>query len=210
MHHCSCLHNASALQTMAPTPVLTYAPVFRTNAAMHRCSCLHDAVASQAMPSWAVLSMVILACAMLTRPAQSGTILHLCSAAYHTPDLLVAPASICCVERHTIWHLSTSHIGATALQAMPFLAMVTFTLVVCTIANMLSTVQGKVARMLRLDAKMVILISCASGLVSSAAIFVFTRLIYREMAVALQVDSLPDSLKALGKVRQLRRGLAGG
>ncbi len=118
----------------------------------------------------------------------------------------MTPASIPAVDRHIIRHLSSSQTGTSALQAMPFLATVTITLVVCTIANMLSTVQGHIARMLRLDAKMVILISCAGGIVSSAATFVFTRLFYRKMEVALQMDSQPDSLKALGKVRQLCRG----
>ena len=92
---------------------------------------------------------------------------------------------------------------------MPFLATLTFTLVVCTVANMLGTVQGPIAHALNLDAKMVILISCAGGLVSSAAMFVFTRLIHRKTEVALHMDSLPDNLKASGKVRQLCRGLAG-
>ena len=122
----------------------------------------------------------------------------------------MTPASIPAVDCHIIRHLSSSHTGTPALQAMPFLATVTITLVVCTIANMLSTVQGHIARMLRLDAKMVILISCAGGIVSSAATFVFTRLFYRKMEVALQMDSQPDSLKALGKVRQLCRGLGEG
>ena len=176
---------------------------------MRCCSCLHNAYTLQVMPLWAVLNMVMIACAVLTCSARFRTALLLLTAACHAPDLLVTPASISAVERHLIQHLPLSQTNTTALQAMPFLAMVTFTLMVCTVANMLSTVQGHFAHAMRLNAKLVILISCASGIVSSAMLVALTRLIRRKMVVAMQNDNLPDNLKALGKVRQLCRGLAG-
>ena len=86
---------------------------------------------------------------------------------------------------------------------MPFLAMMTFTLMVCTVANMLSTIQDHIAHMLRLDAKLVILISCAGGIVCSAALVALMPVVHRRMEAALQSDSLPGNLKALGKVRHL-------
>ena len=154
---------------------------------------------------WA-LNLVAVACAVLTCSAQRRTTVFPLTGADHVPALLTTPARTSAVERHAVWHLSPSQIGTTALQAMPFLATLTFALVVCTVANMMSTVQGHTAQLLHLDAKMVILISCAGGLVSTAGLFVFTRPIHRKMEVALHMDSLPDNWKAWGKVRQLCRG----
>ena len=91
---------------------------------------------------------------------------------------------------------------------MPFLATLTFALVVGTIANMLSTVQDYYADMLNLDAKMVILISCAGGIVSSAVLVALTQTVQRKMEAALQIDSRPEVLKAFSKVRQLCRRLS--
>ena len=93
---------------------------------------------------------------------------------------------------------------------MPFLATVTFTLVVCTIANMLSTVQDHYVHVLNLDAKMVILISGAGGIVCSVGLVAATPMIHSKMEAALQSDNQQDKLKASGKVRQLRTKLAGG
>ena len=92
---------------------------------------------------------------------------------------------------------------------MPFLATLTFALVVSTIANMLSTVQDHYAHVLNLDAKMVILISCIGGVVSSAILVALTPMVHRKMEAALQSDSQSDNLKASGKVQQLCRGCAG-
>ena len=88
---------------------------------------------------------------------------------------------------------------------MPFLATMTFTLVVCTVANMLSTVQADSTHVLRLDAKMVILISCAGGIVTSAILVALTPMVHRRKEAALQSD-----MKASGKVRQLCWGCSGG
>ena len=92
---------------------------------------------------------------------------------------------------------------------MPFLATLTVALVVSTMANMLSTVQDHFAHVVNLDAKMVILISCAGGIVCSVALVALTQMVHRKMEAALQSDSLPGTMKASGKVRQLCRGLTG-
>ena len=92
---------------------------------------------------------------------------------------------------------------------MPFLGTLTFALVVSTIANMLSTVQDHYAQVLNLNAKMVILISCAGGIVSSAGLVAVTPMVHRKMEAALQAESRPDNLKALGKVWRLCRGVVG-
>ena len=89
---------------------------------------------------------------------------------------------------------------------MPFLATVTIALVVSTIANMLSTVQDHYAHVLNLDAKMVILISCAGGIFCSATLVALPPMVHRKMEAALQSDSRRDNLKALSKVRQPCRG----
>ena len=203
VHHCSCLHNASALQTRPPSTCADPNPPHWCRHALllmpAYCLCM------QAMPLWAVLNMNRIACAMLTCSAQPSTMLLQLTAAHHAPALPLKPASISAVERHTVRQLSSSRAGTTALQAMPFLAMVTFTLVVCTIANMLSTVQDHFAPALNLDAKMVILISCTGGMVCSALLVALTPMVHRKYEAALQSDSQQDKLKASGKVRQLCR-----